>query len=95
MSNKPSSTKEDVKFSIPHNIYEALGWVGVVFVLGGYCLLATGIINSSSWHYHVLILFGSLFLGVISYIKHNYQPVVLNAFFILFAIIALIRLTFN
>lgn len=75
-------------------IYEFLGWIGVIFVLGGYCLLATGIISGNSWPYHVLILFGSLFLGVISYRKQNYQPVVLNAIFVLFAIIALVRLAF-
>lgn len=76
------------------NIYEMLGWVGVVFVLGGYCLLATGIIAGNAWQYHVLMLFGSVFLAIISYIKRNYQPVVLNTFFVLFATIALVRLAF-
>jgi hypothetical protein len=81
-----------IKLNISNQIYEILGWIGVVFVLGGYCLLATGVIGGNAWQYHVLVLFGSLFLGIISYIKRNYQPVVLNAVFVLFAIIALVRL---
>jgi hypothetical protein len=81
-----------IKLNISNQIYEILGWIGVVFVLGGYFLLATGVIGGNAWQYHVLVLFGSLFLGIISYIKRNYQPVVLNAVFVLFAIIALVRL---
>jgi hypothetical protein len=84
-----------MKFKISSQVYEILGWFGVLFVLGGYCLLATGIISGNAWQYHVLILFGSIFLGIISYLKNNYQPVVLNAFFVLFAIIALVRLAFG
>lgn len=76
-------------------LWEALGWLGVLFVLGGYFLLATGIITGSAWEYHVLMLFGSTFLGIISWKKKTYQPAVLNAFFVLLAGIALIRLAIN
>lgn len=74
------------------DLYEVLGWIGVLFVLGGYFLLANGVIRGNAWEYHVLMLFGSAFLCAISYRKQNYQPVVLNALFVLFALIALVRL---
>jgi len=75
-----------------HQMYEVLGWVGVVFVLGSYCLLALGIIDGNSWMYHSLVLAGSAFVAIISYQKRAFQPLVLNAIFALLAIIALIRL---
>lgn len=83
------------KYMTFQQLWEILGWFGVLFVLGGYFLLATGVIEGSAWQYHVLMLFGSTFLGVISWRKKTYQPAVLNAFFVLFATIALFRLAFN
>lgn len=85
------------KFKIPHKshkIYEILGWVGVVLVLGSYFLLATGFISGDAWLYHVMIFTGSAFLGIIAYIKHVPQSVALNAVFCALAIIALARLAF-
>jgi len=75
-------------------IYETLGWVGVVFVLGSYCLLATGMIDGNSWVYHVLVLIGSVFIAVISYIRRVFQPMVLNVCFSVLALVALIRILF-
>lgn len=72
--------------------YEILGWIGVVFVLGSYCLLATGIISGDSWPYHALVLFGSAFIAGISLKRHNLQPFVLNVVFSILAIIALARI---
>lgn len=74
--------------------YEILGWVGVVFVLGSYYLLATGMIDGNSWVYHALVLTGSVFIAVISYIRRVFQPMVLNVCFSLLALFALIRLLF-
>lgn len=75
-------------------IYEILGWVGVVFVLGSYALLATNIIDGNSWVYHALVLAGSVFIAVISYIRRVFQPMVLNVCFSLLALVALIRILF-
>lgn len=58
-------------------------------------MLATGVIEGSAWQYHILMLFGSTFLGIISWRKKAYQPAVLNAFFVLFATIAVLRLAIN
>lgn len=82
------------KLPAASQVYEILGWVGVVFVLGSYCLLATGIIDGNSWVYHVLVLTGSVFIAVISYIRRVYQPMVLNICFSVLAIVALVRILF-
>lgn len=80
------------KLTVSGNVYEVLGWIGVVLVLGSYFLLATGTIKGDAWLYHVMIFSGSAFLGIIAYIKHVHQAVVLNAVFCTLAVIALIRL---
>lgn len=74
------------------NLLETLGWFGVLFVFGGYCLLATGVIKGEGYQYHALMLFGSAFLAVVCWRKQNYQPFVLNTLFVLVAAIALVRL---
>lgn len=73
-------------------LIEIAGWIGVALILGGYYLLATDIIHSRSWEYHVMILIGSVFVGIVSWRKRNYQPVALNVVFVLLAIVALSRL---
>lgn len=75
-------------------IYEILGWAGVVFVLGSYGLLATNIIDGNSWVYHALVLVGSIFIASISYIRRVFQPMVLNVCFSLLALVALVRILF-
>ncbi len=77
---------------IANYIIETLGWIGVILILGGYYLLATDAIHSRSWEYHVMILIGSTFVGIVSYRKRNFQPVALNVIFVILAIIALSRL---
>jgi len=73
-------------------IFEIGGWIGVALVLASYCLLSLGIIDSNNPLYHLLILAGSILVGIISYVKHVFQPLVLNCVFIVLAIIALFRL---
>ena len=73
---------------------EIAGWVGVVFILGSYCLLATGVIDGNSWMYHALVLIGSSFVAAISYTKHAFQPMVLNVCFSVLALLALLRIAF-
>lgn len=75
-----------------NNIIEIAGWFGVLLILGGYWLLAVDAIHSRSWEYHVMILVGSTFVGIVSWRKRNYQPVALNIVFVLLAIVALTRL---
>ena len=77
-----------------NSIYEILGWVGVLLVLGSYMFLATGILDGDSWLYHALVLLGGIFIIIISYKKHVFQPVVLNSVLCAFAVVALIRILF-
>lgn len=77
-----------------HPIIEWSAWIGSLLILGGYFLLATGILGNESWIYHVMILVGSASLGVIGYVKHVMQNVFLNAVFCILAIIALVRIFF-
>ena len=78
----------------PGRFLEIAGWIGVVFILGSYCLLATGVIDGNSWVYHALVLAGSLFVAAISYKKQAFQPMVLNVCFSVLALIALARIAF-
>lgn len=75
-----------------NKMYEVLGWVGVVFVLGSYCLLAIGIIDGNSWIYHAMVLAGSSMIAAISLKRRVFQPAVLNLCFSILAVIALLRL---
>lgn len=86
------STKIYMKKKQTNQLYEILGWAGVAFVLGSYFLLAAGIIDGNSWIYHALVLAGSVFIIIISYIKRVFQPVVLNVVLAVFALVALIRI---
>ncbi len=72
--------------------YELLGWVGVVLVLASYFLLSLGLVEGSSYTYHLLVLGGSLFVAVISFRKRALQPAILNITFAFLATVAIIRL---
>lgn len=71
---------------------EIIGWVGSVGILSSYGLLSFGIISGSSLLYHLLILFGSIGLALITYRHRAFQSFVVNISFAIFAVFALIRL---
>lgn len=76
-----------------HNdIYEYIGWIGVVLVLSSYALISLGVVGGDSVLYHALVLAGSVAVAVISYKKRAYQPAILNTAFAVFAVIALARI---
>lgn len=81
-----------MKTKANNTTYEILGWAGVVFVVGSYGLLATGVLDGSSALYHSLVFIGALGVALVSYKKHDYQPAVLNTIFAVFALIALARI---
>lgn len=74
--------------------YEIIGWIGTAFVIGSYALLSTGIISGDDYLYHLMVLLGSVGVAAISYLRRAYQPFVINAFFVVIALIALIRLAY-
>jgi hypothetical protein len=76
------------------SFFEFFGWIGVVLVLMSYILLSLDVIDSNNVIYHFLVLFGSILVGIISYKKRTFQPLVLNIVFATFAVIALARIVF-
>lgn len=74
------------------NAVEIIGWVGAFLTLISYGLLSTGIISGDSVLYHSLVLVGALGLVYITYKKKALQPLVVNAVFAFFAVIALLRI---
>lgn len=72
--------------------YEFIGWIGTLLVIASYMLLSFGVLRGDSYAYHVLVLAGSLGVAVISFIKQAYQPFAINAFFVVIAILAIVRI---
>lgn len=92
LSPSISTRIDSMKPDSSNHLLEIAGWIGVIFVLGSYYLLATGIIDGNTWPYHSLVLVGSVFVASISLKRRALQPAVLNICFALMAIVALIRL---
>jgi branched-subunit amino acid transport protein AzlD len=73
-------------------IIEIYGWLGTFSVIGAYALVSFSFIESSSLVYQFLNLFGALGIVLSSYTKRNMQPVILNIFWGLIALIAIVNL---
>lgn len=73
------------------NILEYIGWIGTALVLLSYALLASGMIGNDI-RYHGILLVGSAGVAIISYHKQAWQPLTLNVFFVVFALIAITRI---
>ena len=73
---------------------EAFGWYGTIAILAAYALLSFGFIQTGLV-YQVLNATGALGIVYISFKKRNYQPGVLNVFWAVIAVIAIIRLIFS
>src|SRR3990167_693998 len=71
---------------------ELIGWIGSVSILSSYGLLSMGIIDGASPIYHMLVLFGSIGLALITYRHRAFQSFTVNIAFGFFAILALIRI---
>lgn len=71
---------------------EVLGWFGLLCGLGSYAAVSTGLLNSEQIPYHLMVITGSIGLGLISYIKKAWQPFWMNLTLFIFGIWALIRL---
>jgi hypothetical protein len=73
-------------------IAEIVGWYGTFAILGAYALVSFNAIPADGSIYQILNLTGAVGIIVISIIKKVRQSVVLNMFWAVIAIIALIRL---
>lgn len=73
-------------------IAEIIGWVGVLCVLYAYILLSFEVFIASDLMYQALNIAGGFGIMYSSFVKKNYQPVVLNAIWTLVAVIAVLKI---
>lgn len=71
---------------------EAIGWLGVSSYVLAYILLTIGFFSSSNISLHLMYLLGALGLIYHSFKKHDMQPVIVNFFFAVIALTALVNL---
>lgn len=77
----------------PSTVYaELAGWYGTAAIVLAYVLVSFKVIEADSVIYQLLNLTGALGIIAISIVKKAKQPVVLNAFWALIALIALVSL---
>lgn len=67
------------------------GWVGVILVLLAFILTTFGLISPKDILYGVLNGIGALGIIASSYQKKDFQPIALNAVWLLVAIIGIVR----
>ncbi len=72
-------------------LLELFGWYGVVAILLAYVLVSFNVIPAQSSAYQLLNLTGALGIALEAGIKKDFAPVVLNAFWFLIALVALLR----
>lgn len=73
-------------------IDEIIGWYGAAAILLAYALVSFNIFTGSSIWYQILNGTGAFGIVYISYKKKDYSPCVLNIFWAIIALIAIIRI---
>jgi hypothetical protein len=71
-------------------IVQIAGWVGVACVLVGYGLVTFTVISSHSMMYMALNVIGAAGLIVSSLSKKDFQPIVLNAVWLVIAVAGIV-----
>ncbi|HLC32305.1 MAG TPA: hypothetical protein VJJ82_00600 [Candidatus Nanoarchaeia archaeon] len=73
-------------------VIEIVGWYGVVAIILAYAGLSFGFLDLSHPAYQLLNLTGSIGILIDALSKKDYEPVVINIFWMVIAVIALVRL---
>ncbi len=73
---------------------EIFGWVGTAMILLAYILSNFGVLNSASLVYQVLNIVGAFAIVYHSFIKRDFQPMVLNIIWALVAVLAVVKVLF-
>jgi hypothetical protein len=73
------------------DIYQIIGWVGTVLILGGYFLNQNNYLETDDWRYGALNLFGALAIGVDVYINQAWPAFGLQIAWVLISIVALYK----
>ncbi|MBQ68443.1 hypothetical protein CL689_00040 [Candidatus Saccharibacteria bacterium] len=68
---------------------EILGWAGIGLILTAYLLVTLGLLTPQAVIYPLLNGAGAVFLILSSWAKRDFQPVVLNAAWLLIAVIGI------
>ena len=78
-----------------NKLFETIGWVGMAMILTAYALANFHILSVDSITYQLLNIIGSLGIILVSYLRRNYQPMVLNIVWIIIGLISLGKLISN
>lgn len=78
------------KKSTTYQPLDIVAWLGTALIIVSYGLLSLGLLPNVLL-YHTFNLLGSLAVAAISYKHRVWQPFTVNACFVIFALIAIIR----
>ena len=70
---------------------EWLGWLGAALIVVAFALVSFSVIEPTGFVYPIMNLFGGLGIILEACKKRDMQPVVLNIFFCLVAIVAIVK----
>lgn len=70
---------------------DGIGWIGVAMIVGAFLAVTMGWIRTEDLVYGILNAFGALAIIASSYIKRDFQPVILNVVWLLIAIFGIFR----
>ena len=75
-----------------NKLFNVLGWIGTMFIIGAYGLVSFNKIEAQSILYQILNFFGAFGIILSSYRKKDIQPVILNIFWAFIAFVAVVNL---
>lgn len=71
------------------------GWIGMVLILGAYFLISRKMVDSQSYTYHLVNLFGAIGLIINTYYQEAWPVVALNTVWVAIAVSTLIKIRQN
>lgn len=75
-------------------LHHITGWYGSVAIVTGYFLSSFGVLDSESTVYQLINLTGAAGLFYLGFHKHIKESMFLNGFWVVIAIVSLVRLFF-
>jgi hypothetical protein len=71
-------------------VVNSCGWLGVILIVGAYGLNVGGMLQAQDTLYLLMNIGGSAGIIINSYYKKDIQPVVLNIFWLIIALVGII-----
>lgn len=75
--------------------WSVVGWYGVAAIVTAYFLVNFELVTVHDASYQFLNITGALGLALETWIKRDYQPMVLNIIWLIVALVAVVRVFFN